>query len=157
MTRILVVANQTVSSPDLWAVLQRRIASDSTFHVVVPATGSSELARIAALGSDPLAGFSVNVADLDPSMGEGAARTRANDRLNELLAALREAGAEATGEVGDEDPVAAISDVLQNAKFDEIVLSTLPAGISKWLSLDLPTRIRRKFGLVVRHVEAGAE
>ena len=142
-------------------VLQRRVDANASFHVVVPATGSNELARIAALGSDPLAGFPINVADLDPSLGEAGARKRAQDRLDTLLRHLESSGAEATGEVGDEDPTAAISTAVkaaakQQRPFDEIVLSTLPAGMSKWLSLDLPTRVGRKFGLPVRHVESPA-
>lgn len=159
MRRILVVANQTVASPALWKVLQRRIDANATFHVVVPATGANELARIAALGSDPLAGFPINVADLDPSIGEQGARKRAQERLDTLLDHLHDAGAEATGDIGDEDPTAAIAVAVRVADgekrpFDEIVLSTLPAGVSKWLSLDLPKRITRKFNLPVRHVES---
>ena len=159
MRRILVVANQTVASPALWKVLKRRVDAEASFHVVVPATGANELARIAALGSDPLAGFPINVADLDPSIGEHGARTRAKERLDSLLENLRNAGADATGEVGDEDPTAAIAIAvkaaeLEKRRFDEIVLSTLPAGMSKWLSLDLPKRVERKFGLPVRHVES---
>ena len=161
MPRILVVANQTVASPALWTVLQRRVDANASFHVVVPATGSNELARIAALGSDPLAGFPINVADLDPSLGEAGARQRAQERLDTLLGHLHGSGATATGEVGDEDPTAAISVAVkaatkQGQPFDEIVLSTLPAGMSKWLSLDLPTRVARKFSLPVRHVESPA-
>lgn len=161
MRRILVVANQTVASPALWNVLQRRVNLKASFHVVVPATGSNELARIAALGSDPLAGFPINVADLDPSLGEAGARKRAQARLDTLLGLLHGSGAEASGEVGDEDPITAISAAVKAAEklerpFDEIVLSTLPAGISKWLSLDLPTRVTRKFNLPVRHVESPA-
>ena len=159
MRHVLVVANQTVASPALWKVLQRRVDAGASFHVVVPATGANELARIAALGSDPLAGFPINVADLDPGIGEAGARRRAQERLDTLLTQLREAGAEAVGEIGDEDPMAAIAAAVKSPEgrkrpFDEIVLSTLPAGMSKWLSLDLPNRVARKFNLPVRHVES---
>ena len=53
---------------------------------------------------------------------------------------LREAGAEATGEIGDPDPITAIANVLARGSFDEIILSTLPANLSKWLGMDLPSR-----------------
>ena len=38
--------------------------------------------------------------------------------------------------------------------FDEIVVSTLPAGVSRWLRLDLPRRLRRRCGLPVTVVES---
>jgi hypothetical protein len=38
--------------------------------------------------------------------------------------------------------------------FDEIVVSTLPGGISRWLKLDFPSRVARATELPVRHVIA---
>jgi hypothetical protein len=51
----------------------------------------------------------------------------------------------------------AVSDVLASTEVDEVLISTLPAGISKWLGLDLPKRIERRFHLPVRQVTAKAE
>jgi hypothetical protein len=56
---------------------------------------------------------------------------------------VTEAGAEVDGEIGDPDPLVAIREVLQGQQFDEILLSTLPVGLSRWLGLDLPSRARR--------------
>jgi hypothetical protein len=63
-------------------------------------------------------------------------------------------GAEVTGEVGDARPIAAIADALLRARFDGIILSTLPPGRSEWLRQDLPARVARRFGLPVQHVVA---
>ena len=38
----------------------------------------------------------------------------------------------------------AIEKAVAEHQFDEIILSTLPPGISRWLALDLPSRVRRK-------------
>ena len=54
-----------------------------------------------------------------------------------------------TGEVALGDPVVATSRVMQRATFDEIVVSTNPPGISRWLKLDLPTRLERAFEVPV--------
>ena len=84
---------------------------------------------------------------------EVAGREAARVRMEAALEALADAsGAEVTGEVGDADPIAAIHDVLNARQFDEIVISTLPKRISRWLKLDLPSKARG-FGLPVTHVE----
>ena len=81
--------------------------------------------------------------------GRGEARAR----LRTALPLLTEAtGAPVAATVGDADPVSAISDALQLLGFDEIVISTLPRRLSRWLRLDLPSKARG-FGLPVLHVE----
>jgi len=58
-----------------------------------------------------------------------------------------------TGEVGDADPIAAIHDAMNSRDFDEIVISTLPKRVSKWLRVDLPSKARG-LGLPVTHIES---
>ena len=65
---------------------------------------------------------------------------------------LIQAGASPTGEVGDADPISAIAAVLARSDFDEILLSTLPASVSRWLRMDLPARVARRWGAKVVHV-----
>jgi len=51
----------------------------------------------------------------------------------------------------------AIRDAMLNRPpFDEIVLSTLPPGLSRWLRQDLPHRIARTFELPMSTVTARA-
>jgi hypothetical protein len=79
----------------------------------------------------------------------------AAERLEEALGALRESGLEKVdGRVGDPDPVVAAMDVWDPMEFDEIVVSTLPTGVSRWLGLDLPHRLEKLTGVTVRHVVA---
>ena len=50
------------------------------------------------------------------------------------------------GEVGDTNPVYAATAVLRReglGTFDEIILSTMPLGLSKWLRLDVPRRLQK--------------
>jgi GABA permease len=65
---------------------------------------------------------------------------------------MREHGLEVDGEVADADPVVAVSEAWDPGRFDEIVVSTLPTGTSKWLQLDLPHRLERMTGVPVTHV-----
>lgn len=131
MRRYLVVANQTLCGEHLAATLRACAArGDCTFHVVVPA-------------SRPHHGM---------VWTEGEARAAAQQRLVEALEWVRSLGFDATGEVGDQQPMLAIADALIHAPFDEIILSTLPAGVSKWLRQDLPNRARRAFAVPVTHV-----
>jgi len=85
---------------------------------------------------------------------EVAGREEAHTRLNAALPRLSEAaGFMVGGEVGSADPMAAIQDTLAGASFDEIVISTLPRRVSRWLHMDLPSKARG-LGLPVTHVEA---
>jgi hypothetical protein len=74
--------------------------------------------------------------------------------LDAALPKLSEAaGHEVTGSIGDAEPLSAIQDAVNLGDFDEIIISTLPLGISRWLKLDLVSKARG-LGLPVTHVEA---
>jgi hypothetical protein len=63
------------------------------------------------------------------------------------------AAVEVEGVTSDADPLTAIQDAINLRGFDEIILSTLPVRVSRWLKLDLPSKVRG-LGLPVTHVEA---
>lgn len=74
-------------------------------------------------------------------------------RLDAALERMRDAGLENfDGRVGDPDPVVAVMDTWDPMKFDEIIVSTLPTGSSRWLGLDLPHRLEKLTSVPVRHV-----
>ena len=76
-----------------------------------------------------------------------------HERLEAALDRIREAGLDnVEGSVGDPDPVVAVMDVWDPMKFDDIVVSTLPTGSSRWLGLDLPHRLEKLTSVPVRHV-----
>jgi hypothetical protein len=78
----------------------------------------------------------------------------ANIVLAEALPKLTEAaGGPVTGSLGDPEPLSAIQDVINLGSFDEIIISTLPRRVSRWLKLDLVSKTRG-LGLPVTHVEA---
>jgi GABA permease len=82
------------------------------------------------------------------------ARDEARVRLELACERLRQVGAPVRGVVGDAYPLRAIADVLLGDDFDEVLVSTLPAPVSEWLKIDLPTRVWRRFGIPVTHVTA---
>jgi hypothetical protein len=102
----------------------------------------------------------------DHAWSEGEVEAAARARLDEGLEAFRKLGVDATGEVGDANPVYAVSTALRNRPFgddewDGIIVSTLPPGVSHWLGLDVVSRIKREFDIPVTHlvaprVQAGA-
>lgn len=133
-SRVLVVANRTAATPALLeAVAERAHRSPATFHLLVPATPRG-LHRV-----------------VDPEVA-GREEARANLALA-LPALSAAAGSRVDGEVGSADPVAAIHDALHRQPFDELIISTLPSWISRWMRLDLPNKARG-LGLPVLHVEA---
>jgi hypothetical protein len=88
---------------------------------------------------------------VDPSDDGGdEAKAVLADALPKLSAA---AGQEVTGSVGDPEPLMAIHDAVNLGDYDEIIISTLPRRMSKWLRLDLVSKARGG-GLPVTHVEA---
>lgn len=136
MRRYLVVANQTLGGSALMAKLRELSADGSaSFHVVVPATHPSG----------------------KWTWTEGQATAMAKQRLEEALERFGSLGAEVTGAIGTERPMDAIRDALRGREVDEIVLSTLPPGPSRWLRQDLPSRVARTFDLPVTHVIGEAE
>ena len=132
ITRVLLVANRTATElPLIEAVRRRAQRGPATFHLVVPATPRG-LHRV-----------------VDP---EDAGREAAAERLARALPRLSEAaGMTVLGHIGDANPLAAVTDALHLRGFDEVILSTLPWRVSRWLRLDLPRKIRA-LGVPVQHV-----
>ena len=121
MRSYLVVGNQTLDSPELAeAVADRMATGPATFHIVVPATPIQR----------------------GLTWDEDEARAAAQARLDDVLVRLRSTGATVTGEIGHRDPVEATEDALRGREVDEVLLSTLPPGISRWLGQDVPTRLK---------------
>jgi hypothetical protein len=136
MARCLIVANQTLCADQLMEHVRQRIADGScTFHLVVPATHTRDQAFYS----------------------EGASHAVAERRLAAALERFRAVGAEADGEVGDASPMLAVRDCLMSGAYDEVILSTLPPGASRWLKQDLPHRLERTFGVPVTHLTGAYE
>ena len=77
--------------------------------------------------------------------------------LAQALPKLSEAaGQQVTGSLGDPEPLMAIQDAINLGDYDEIIISTLPRRVSRWLKLDLVSKVRG-LGLPVTHVEASSK
>jgi hypothetical protein len=150
MRRILVVANQTVGGEELAEVVKARVAQEPCeFWLLVPATPPAD---------QPL-GFAAAVADAPVTMPRsiqvgGDAFALARKRLRHGLDRLRGLGATAHGDVGSGNPLEAIREAVARREFDEIIISTLPSGVSRWLRQDLPHRVERQFKLPLTVVTA---
>lgn len=135
MAQYLVVAHRTLVGDDLLEEVRRRIGPQSSFHLLVPVQHPA-----------------------DHAWSNGEVEAVARVRLAEGLDRFLDLGADVTGEVGDVDPVTAISTAIRTRAltgaplFDEILLSTLPAGVSRWLRIDVVHRTQVRTGLPVTHV-----
>ncbi len=123
--RTLVVANQTVSSPELLDALKRKASEGERRFIVIAPQSEAD-------------------GDGDP-----------HDRLAQTLRALQEAGLQAVGQVEHHDPYTAIQNALQFYAPDDIVISTFPETRSGWLRGDLIGRVEASTGKPVEHVVAG--
>ena len=119
--RVLVVANKTAATPALIeAVRERAARGPATFTLLVP---------------NPAHGLHAFV---DP---EDQAQNEAELTLELAIPLLeRAAGAPVEGMIGVPEPLAAIQDAINIHGFDELIISTLPQRVSKWLKLDLPVQ-----------------
>ena len=130
MTRILVLANETIGGRNLIDKVLERRGDDVSFHVVVPR-------------ARPRRGNVVY---------DEAVRDMAQVRVDLMLAFMRDNGIKGDGEVGDPDPFLAATDAVPAEGIDEIIVSTLPAATSGWMRRDLPERLQETTGLPVEHV-----
>lgn len=147
----LVVANQTLPGAELRQEIRKRIqAGPSAFHVLVPNTRPRDLVGDFGRGwASPDGAIAVLGGS---SISAEEATAHAKHRLDQLLGDLRGLQAEASGELGDADPLKAVGEVLERRQVDEIILSTLPQPVSRWLRTDLPRRLHHRFGLPVTTV-----
>jgi len=81
-----------------------------------------------------------------------AQRAQAQRRLQSAAASLEAAGIDAEGMLGDADPIVAVQEAWDPGRYDEVVVSTLAAGASQWLQIDLPHRVAKLTDCQVRHV-----
>jgi hypothetical protein len=131
--RILVVANQTAAGRELLEEIGNRCrGEDCEVLLVSPALVGSRAERWAS--------------DIDEGLD------LARERMGRSVTALRGVGVEVRAEVGDPDPNMAIEDALRTFAADEIVISTLPPGESRWLEHDVVERTRRVVALPMTHV-----
>jgi hypothetical protein len=121
-TRVLVVAHKTAATqPLLEAVRERAARGPSAFTLLVP-NSAHGLHKV------------VDAEDQGASEAQGVLE-RALPKLGEA------AGAPVDGIVGDSDPMAAVQDAINLRGFDEIIISTLSPRVSRWLKLDLPSKV----------------
>ena len=135
MPRYLVLANQTAASPELTSAVRKMVEkkADTEFVLLVPATPVEDLLDWQDGDNETIAKRTAQAAKEHlEGMGAKVVRT----------------------EVGDPSPIKAIEDELQRhqEKYDGIVISTLPLQRSRWVALDQPRRIERRFKLPVTHV-----
>jgi hypothetical protein len=130
--RVLVVANRTAESPELLDALRiRTMQGPCQFTLLVPSTPHGLMWAADMHGG-----------------GEEAERHR-----QAFVDELREEGLNfGDAKVGDPDPLAAIQDECNFNDYDELIVSTLPLHVSKWLKVDLPRKAQAATGLPVRHV-----
>jgi hypothetical protein len=124
-SRVLIVAHQTATAQALLdAVHDRAARGPCTFTLVVPAAVHG-------------------LQKLDPEDPAEADVDAAQAVLDQALPPLAKAAAPAPvdGIIGSAIPLNAVMDAINLRGFDEVIVSTLPHHLSRWLRLDLPHKI----------------
>ena len=141
MARYLVVAHETATNPVLAEKLHEIQQNDpgAEFTLLVPATPVRHLLFLRGNEQDAAA-----VAD---KLAKKARKVLTDKHIN--VADVR---------VGSESPDEAIdNEVSSNPEYAGFVISTLPQETSRWLRMDLPTKVEKKYGLPVHHVLAAPD
>jgi len=125
VSHALVVATQTVASPDLIAELKRRAAERPHRYTFI-----------------------------SPPSGQ-LTREEVCDRLASTLAELYRSEIDATGQPMSPAPLAAVQNAIEHYRVDEILISTLAGEHSKWLQEGLIDQVRAMTDMPVEHFEAG--
>jgi hypothetical protein len=134
MRRFLVVAHQTLTSHELLDTMKSRAdEEDTSFHLLVPLFhGESGM-----------------------TWTEGHDRAVARRRLDDAVLRMTDEGLSVDGEIGSDSPVGSVYEVLRRDPpdmFAGVIVSTLPRTVSRWLKLDVPSRIQRQTTLPVEHI-----
>ena len=126
MPSYLLVANETAGSWEMRDAVAEINARDPTaeFVIVIPATPLNLLQQFEGTAK--------------------SARELAAQRAQSTRRHLESLGMRVRStRIGNWDPFVAIEEELVNDKYDAIILSTLPPGASRWLRMDLPSRVAR--------------
>lgn len=81
-----------------------------------------------------------------------AMRDEVRARLQRAAERLGQAGIETEQLLGDGDPVVAVQEAWNPARYDEVIVSTFAAPVSKWMQIDVPHRIQKLTDCEVHHV-----
>jgi hypothetical protein len=121
VARVLVVANKTAATPALLDAVRKRASKGSCEFTLLVPNATHGLHKL-----------------IDP---EDQSETEAETTIELALPLLEEAaGTPVDAMVGVPEPLAAIQDAINLHGFDELIISTLPTRVSKWLKLDLPSK-----------------
>lgn len=147
MARYLVVGNQTLLSRELMDVLRERATGgeDCHIHVVVPQTPLDHYR------------FPIKPESYRFSASTSRVETVAEHQLAVALEEFKSLDASVTGAIGHEHPLTAVRQAVAEADYDEIVLSTFPEQVSRWLGTGLTGQLHRHVHLPVTHVVSHPE
>jgi hypothetical protein len=148
MGNVLIVGNRSLGGSELAKLIETRLHdAPCGVHLVVPVP--SPVASAVAVGG--------TAADIAPTLSRDidADRHAAQVQLEFGLDWLGALGATATGELTPyADTPRAVAQLVETHGFDEVIVSTLPAKVSRWLRQDLPCRIGRKVSVPVTVVSS---
>ena len=150
MRRYLVVANQTLQAAELRDELRKRVgAGPCSFFVIVPDTKAAQYDPVGAGGMLPQPGMWWWATYYARPATDDEATAQARERLSLMLDGLAGLGVPVEGDLGSSDPLQAIEKMCAGRQFDEIIVTTLPQHVSRWLRADLSHQAERRFGLPV--------
>ena len=135
--RVLVLANETVGGSALLDEIRNRCKGRNSEILVVTPAITSQVKHW--------------VSDTDQAYVD------ADERRAASIAAIREAGLDARGRVGDSDPNVAVEDALLRFPADEVIISTHPPARSRWLERGVVEKAQREIDLPITHVVVDLE
>jgi len=154
---VVLLVEQALTPADARQVrsLHEGLDEPVVYHVLLPIEDAA--ARIeASMGSlaagEVLASPAMTMRDVDLEAVRHDCEERSRADLETTLAALRGAGATATGRVVESQPIDALARVVTEVDGREAIILTRPHVVAEFFHLDWTSRARRKIGVPVLHL-----
>ena len=154
---VVLLVEQTLTEVDARQVrsLHEGLDQPVTYHVLLPvedAAARIEAAMGSVTGHDLVPGPSIAVPP--PDLAEIAKETKeqANADLESTIAALKAAGARATGQIVSGHPIEALAAKVAEIDGREAIILTHPHVVAEFFHVDWTSQARRKIGVPVLHL-----
>ena len=154
---VVLLVEQALTNADAIQVrsLHEGLDEEVAYHVLLPVEDAAARieAAMGSLGGNESLGspaMTLNPKDLEAVRHDYEEESSAE--LTRTLTALHDAGAEATGEVVEDDPIEALKECVAKVDGREAIILTRSHVVAEFFHVDWTSRARRKIGVPVLHL-----
>ncbi len=154
---VVLLIEQALTAQDAAQVrsLHEGIDQPVTYHVLLPLEDAAtriESAMGSLTAGDMLASPTMPMSEVDLEAVRKDCADRSNAELQQTLDALRNAGADARGQVVVDPPIDALAAKVSEIDGREAIILTRPHVVAEFFHLDWTSKARRRLGVPILHL-----